>query len=75
MPVPVQPGGHLQGGGVSLPEVRRIVGDQICLIGNVNCGLLQTGTDDTVFGVWASVYGTPPISSGNRSRSAAISLG
>lgn len=33
-------------GGVSLPEVRRIVGDEICLIGNVNCGLLQTGTDE-----------------------------
>ena len=33
-------------GGVSIPEVRRIVGDDICLIGNVNCGLLQTGTDE-----------------------------
>lgn len=33
-------------GGVSLPEVRRIIGDEICLIGNVNCGLLQTGTDE-----------------------------
>jgi len=33
-------------GGVSLPEVRRIVGDEICLVGNVNCGLLQTGTDE-----------------------------
>ncbi|MBQ3503543.1 MAG: hypothetical protein IJA75_02420 [Oscillospiraceae bacterium] len=33
-------------GGVSIPEVRRIVGDEICLIGNVNCGLLQTGTDE-----------------------------
>ena len=33
-------------GGVSIPEVRRIVGDKICLIGNVNCGLLQTGTDE-----------------------------
>lgn len=32
-------------GGVRLPEVRKIVGDKICLIGNVNCGLLQTGTD------------------------------
>jgi len=33
-------------GGVKLPEVRKIVGDQIALIGNVNCGLLQTGTDE-----------------------------
>ena len=33
-------------GGVSIPEVRKIVGERICLIGNVNCGLLQTGTDE-----------------------------
>lgn len=33
-------------GGVSLPEVRKIVGEEVCLIGNVNCGLLQTGTDE-----------------------------
>ena len=33
-------------GGVDLTEVRRIVGDNIALIGNVNCGLLQTGTDE-----------------------------
>lgn len=33
-------------GGVSLPEVRRIVGEEICLVGNVNCGLLQTGSDE-----------------------------
>lgn len=33
-------------GGVQLREVRKIVGDQIALIGNVNCGLLQTGTDE-----------------------------
>lgn len=32
--------------GVRLPEVRRIVGGDICLVGNVNCGLLQTGTDE-----------------------------
>ena len=36
---------HSQGG-VSIPEVRKIVGDEICLIGNVNCGLLQTGTEE-----------------------------
>lgn len=33
-------------GGVSLPEVRRVVGNDICLVGNVNCGLLQTGTEE-----------------------------
>lgn len=33
-------------GGVSIPEVRKIIGDDICLIGNVNCGLLQTGTQE-----------------------------
>ena len=33
-------------GGVSIPEVRKIVGDDIALIGNVNCGLLQTGTEE-----------------------------
>lgn len=31
-------------GGVSIPEVRKIIGEDIALIGNVNCGLLQTGT-------------------------------
>ena len=33
-------------GGVSIPKVRKIIGDKICLIGNVNCGLLQTGTEE-----------------------------
>ena len=33
-------------GGVTIPEVRKIIGDEIALIGNVNCGLLQTGTDE-----------------------------
>lgn len=32
-------------GGVDLKEVKRLVGDQVCLIGNVNCGLMQTGTE------------------------------
>lgn len=35
-------------GGVDLGEVKRRVGDQVCLIGNVNCALLQTGSDDEV---------------------------
>jgi len=31
--------------GVSLAEVKRMYGDKVALCGNVNCGLLQTGTD------------------------------
>ena len=33
-------------GGVAIPKVREIIGDDICLIGNVNCGLLQTGSEE-----------------------------
>ena len=33
-------------GGVLIPEVRRATEDKICLIGNVNCALLQTGTEE-----------------------------
>jgi uroporphyrinogen decarboxylase len=32
--------------GVDIAEVKRRYGRELCLIGNVNCGLLQTGTDD-----------------------------
>lgn len=35
-------------GGVDIAEVKRLVGDEVCLIGNVNCGLLQTGTEEEV---------------------------
>jgi len=35
-------------GGVDIAEVKRLVGDKVCLIGNVNCALLQTGTDEEV---------------------------
>ena len=35
-------------GGVDLADVKRRVGDKVCLIGNVNCALLQTGTDAEV---------------------------
>jgi uroporphyrinogen decarboxylase len=34
--------------GVDIAEVKRRYGDQLCLIGNVNCGLLDTGADDEV---------------------------
>ncbi len=33
-------------GGVDIAEVKRLVGQRVCLIGNVNCGLLDTGTDE-----------------------------
>lgn len=35
-------------GGVDIAEVKRRIGNRVCLIGNVNCGLLQTGTDEEV---------------------------
>ena len=34
--------------GVDLAEVKRLVGDEVALIGNVNCGLLSSGTDEEV---------------------------
>jgi uroporphyrinogen decarboxylase len=34
--------------GVDIAEVKRLYGDKVCLIGNVNCGLLETGTDEQV---------------------------
>jgi uroporphyrinogen decarboxylase len=33
-------------GGVDLAEIKRRIGGRICLFGNVNCALLQTGTDE-----------------------------
>ncbi len=35
-------------GGVDIAEVKHRVGHKLCLIGNVNCGLLDTGTDEEV---------------------------
>ncbi len=35
-------------GGVDIAEVKRQYGDRVCLIGNVNCGLLTSGTDAEV---------------------------
>ena len=35
-------------GGVDLAEVKRLYGDRVSLIGNVNCGLLQTGSEEEV---------------------------
>ncbi|OPZ30476.1 MAG: methylcobalamin:coenzyme M methyltransferase [Lentisphaerae bacterium ADurb.BinA184] len=33
-------------GGVDIAEVKRRYGQRVCLIGNVSCGLLDTGTDE-----------------------------
>jgi len=35
-------------GGVDIAEVKRRAGDKLCLIGNVNCALMDTGTDEQV---------------------------
>ena len=32
--------------GIDIAEVKRLCGDRLCLIGNVNCGLLDTGTEE-----------------------------
>jgi uroporphyrinogen decarboxylase len=34
--------------GVDIAEVKRLYGDRVCLIGNVNCGALDTGTNEEV---------------------------
>ncbi len=35
-------------GDVDIAQVKCIAGDRVCLIGNVNCGLMDTGTEDEV---------------------------
>jgi uroporphyrinogen decarboxylase len=35
-------------GGVDIAEVKRKYGNKVCLIGNVNCGLLDTGTEQQI---------------------------
>lgn len=34
--------------GVDIAEVKRLYGDRLCLIGNVNCALLDTGTPEEI---------------------------
>ena len=34
--------------GVDIKEIKLKCGDKVCLIGNVNCALLQTGTDEEI---------------------------
>jgi uroporphyrinogen decarboxylase len=32
--------------GVDIKEVKRLYGDKVCLIGNVNCGLIDSGAEE-----------------------------
>jgi uroporphyrinogen decarboxylase len=34
--------------GIDIAEIKRLHGHELCLIGNVNCGLLDTGTEEQV---------------------------
>ena len=34
--------------GVDIAQIKAAYGDRICLIGNVNCALMQTGTDEEI---------------------------
>jgi uroporphyrinogen decarboxylase len=34
--------------GVDIAEVKRLVGDKVCLIGNVNCATLDSGTEEEI---------------------------
>ena len=46
---------------VDIKEVKRLIGDKICLCGNVNCALMQTGTDEEVIASaeYAITHGKP----------------
>ena len=46
---------------VDIKEVKELVGDKVCLCGNVNCALMQTGTDEEVIksAEYCLTYGKP----------------
>jgi len=46
---------------VDMKTVKELVGDKVCLCGNVNCALMQTGTDEEVIqsAEYAIRYGKP----------------
>lgn len=46
---------------VDIRKVKELVGDKVCLCGNVNCALMQTGTDEEVIksAEYALTYGKP----------------
>ncbi len=35
-------------GNVDIAEVKKLIGKDICLIGNVNCGIMDTGTEEEI---------------------------
>lgn len=47
--------------GVDIREVKRLVGDKVCLCGNVHCAAMQTGTDQDVIdsAEYCLTYGKP----------------
>ncbi|MFA5342192.1 MAG: uroporphyrinogen decarboxylase family protein, partial [Clostridia bacterium] len=47
--------------GVDIAKVKKTVGNKVCLIGNVNCALLQTGTDEEVIksATYCLMHGKP----------------
>jgi uroporphyrinogen decarboxylase len=47
--------------GVDIAEVKRLYGDRLCLIGNVNCGLLDSGSEGDVIAAtrYALQHGMP----------------
>lgn len=46
---------------VDIKEIKKLVGDKVCLCGNVNCALMQTGTEEEVIASaeYALTYGKP----------------
>src|SRR4030042_1573150 len=48
-------------GRVDIAKIKEICGSKLCLVGNVNCGLLDTGTDEEVIASakYALKYGMP----------------
>ncbi|MCF6174883.1 MAG: uroporphyrinogen decarboxylase family protein [Victivallaceae bacterium] len=48
-------------GGMDIAEVKRLYGSQVALCGNVNCGLIETGTEDEVLASceYAMKHGKP----------------
>ena len=46
---------------VDIKVVKELVGDKVCLCGNVNCALMQTGTEEEVIqsAEYALTYGKP----------------
>jgi uroporphyrinogen decarboxylase len=48
-------------GGIDMREIKALCGDQVCLCGNVNCGLIDTGTEAEYLAStrYALEYGMP----------------